>query len=297
MNRNICAVVVTFNRKELLRRCLTGLLAQTLTLDKIIVVNNASEDGTKEMLASDFPFVEVLNLSTNTGGAGGFFAGCEKATELNYDWFWLMDDDGLAAADCLEKLVLGTEKLNLDLAGPLVLDVDNPAKLAFGLRDEWDVNKVLQMANEGVILRDCNPFNGTLLRRRLVERIGKIKKEMFIWGDETEYVLRAIRAGARVGTLVEAVYRHPRIKGTFSPVWGGLLGKCLEKPVKLRGVHYRNIAYINSKYGGFMAHAVCVVKHMGLFIQKRSTSDAINFTKYYIDGALDRFTLPPSRMK
>lgn len=59
MNEIVCAVVVTYNRKQLLRRCLSALLAQSRTVDEILLIDNASSDGTNEMLAIEFPMVII----------------------------------------------------------------------------------------------------------------------------------------------------------------------------------------------------------------------------------------------
>jgi len=72
MSENICAVIVTYNRKELLRECLKAVLAQTRPPEHVLVVDNASTDGTPEMLQEEFPQVEVLCLPENQGSAGGF---------------------------------------------------------------------------------------------------------------------------------------------------------------------------------------------------------------------------------
>src|SRR4051812_18012026 len=93
MSERVCAVVVTFNRKKLLVECLRGLLAQTRPLDHLIVINNASTDGTADMLAAEFPELDVVHLPSNVGGAGGFHAGMKWARENGFDWTWVMDDD------------------------------------------------------------------------------------------------------------------------------------------------------------------------------------------------------------
>jgi GT2 family glycosyltransferase len=97
MSGRVCAVVVTYNRRDLLRECLVSLQAQTHVPDTILVVNNASTDGTAQMLSAEFAQLEVLTLAENVGGAGGFHAGMKWAYEQGYDWLWLMDDDGRAA--------------------------------------------------------------------------------------------------------------------------------------------------------------------------------------------------------
>lgn len=93
MKNNICAVVVTYNRIKLLKECIDSLRKQTIILDGIIVVNNNSNDGTKEWLAlqNDISAIHQENL----GGAGGFYNGIKSAYNKGYNWIWCMDDDCL----------------------------------------------------------------------------------------------------------------------------------------------------------------------------------------------------------
>ncbi|MER3603731.1 MAG: hypothetical protein C4298_08345, partial [Thermus sp.] len=89
MSERVCAVVVTYNRKELLRECLETLRGQTRKVDHILVVDNASTDGTEEVLRAEFPEVEVLRLPENQGSSGGFHEGMKRAYEEGFDWLWL----------------------------------------------------------------------------------------------------------------------------------------------------------------------------------------------------------------
>ncbi|GAA6756682.1 hypothetical protein Thermus77420_21580 [Thermus thalpophilus] len=113
----VCAVIVTHNRKELLRECLRAVLAQTRPVDHILVVDNASTDGTADMLREEFSQVEVLRLPENQGGAGGFHEGMKRAYELGYEWMWLMDDDALPSRTALEELLLFSEEADVVAPG------------------------------------------------------------------------------------------------------------------------------------------------------------------------------------
>ena len=99
-----CAIVVTFNRRDLLAECLQALAEQTLAVDEIIVVDNASTDGTAEMVRERFPQVRLEALAENRGGAGGFHHGLGLAHELGHEWLWLMDDDTIPAPGALAAL-------------------------------------------------------------------------------------------------------------------------------------------------------------------------------------------------
>ena len=98
MKKTICAVIVTFNRKELLLNCLNALKQQTHTLDHIVVIDNASSDGTTDFLLKNNwknnDYFTYISLPKNQGGAGGFYEGIKYAIAQEFDYVWLMDDDG-----------------------------------------------------------------------------------------------------------------------------------------------------------------------------------------------------------
>ncbi len=219
--RRIVAVVVTFNRHAMLQRQLERL-AEVPELDEVLVVDNASTDGTGAWLRSQ-P-VETTTLAENTGGAGGFSHGLEWAVERGADLAWLMDDDGLPEPDCLARLV---EHEDLDFWGPAVLAAQDPKRLCFPIRLPGGTKVVHDMASveaaavEGLIHGVVIPFNGVLVTKELVKEIGYPRAEFFIWGDDVEYLWRAERAGARIATVVDAHVLHPATDDLGTPMMCG----------------------------------------------------------------------------
>lgn len=212
MGDRVCAVIVTYNRKELLRECLQAVLSQTRPVDHILAVDNASTDGTAEMLREEFPQVEVLRLPENQGSAGGFHEGMKRAYELDYDWLWLMDDDGIPEADTLGKLI--ENEPHLEFKGCLVLSKESKALTAFDYllpsgAISRDVKEILRAYPEGRLIGFLNPYSGCLVHRSVISKIGLPRKELFIWGDEVEYFLRAKHKGIVVGTVLSAAFYHP----------------------------------------------------------------------------------------
>lgn len=224
----IAAVVVTFNRLELLQR-LVARLREVPEVDEILVVDNASGDGTGEWLASTGSTTGTpllgRTLTHNRGGAGGFHDGLAWAVERGADLVWLMDDDGLPDPDCLATLLARREEL--DFWGPVVVDEADPDRLVFpirlpgGTRVVHRMSDVAAAATDGVIRDVVIPFNGVLVTRELVERIGLPREEFFIWGDDHEYRLRAEREGGRVATVVGARVRHPSVGELGTPMMFG----------------------------------------------------------------------------
>jgi rhamnopyranosyl-N-acetylglucosaminyl-diphospho-decaprenol beta-1,3/1,4-galactofuranosyltransferase len=236
--RRIAAVVVTYNRLALLQELLERL-DTVAELDEVLVVDNASTDGTGEWLAGlegdaydEHRAVPVLarTLATNRGGAGGFHDGLAWAMERGADLAWLMDDDGLPDGDCLARLL---QENDLDFWGPVVVDRAAPDRLVFPIRLPGGTRVVHELADvraaavpatgsgsgriDGIVI----PFNGVLVTRELVERIGLPREEYFIWGDDHEYRLRAEAAGARIATVVDARVQHPAVGALGTPMLGG----------------------------------------------------------------------------
>ena len=100
---DVCAVVVTYNRLAMLKDCIDALERQTVPCD-ILVIDNASTDGTAEFLEASADIFHI-RMKENTGGAGGFNTGMREAVKRGYRYVWIMDDDTIPYPDALEKLL------------------------------------------------------------------------------------------------------------------------------------------------------------------------------------------------
>ncbi|WP_344732127.1 glycosyltransferase [Nocardioides fonticola] len=221
----IVAVVVTFDRLALLQRLLPVLLAEPRVAE-VLVVDNASTDGTGAWLAGlGEPRVLSRTSAENTGGAGGFHDGMAWALERDADLIWLMDDDAVPLPGCLDLLL---ERDDLDFWGPAVVAEQDPQRrLCFPIRLPGRTRVVHDLADveaaavDGLIPGVVIPFNGVLVTRDLVERIGFPRAEFFIWGDDVEYLWRAERAGARIATVVAARFSNPATDDLGTPMMFG----------------------------------------------------------------------------
>lgn len=208
MNNNVIAVIVTYNRLELLKRVIDSLCNQTKTLEKIIIVNNGSTDGTSDYLSS-FIYNELFLIvcQENVGGSGGFYRGIQEAMKFDCDWIWCMDDDVFPRKDCLQIMCsLGNLDPNIGIItakrimnGSFFssecrkLNLTNPFRRLHGpalTDDEIKDGKPIEM--------ETMAFEGPLIRKQLVDIIGLPNKDLFILYDDTDYGYRCISAGYKL---------------------------------------------------------------------------------------------------
>ena len=113
MTKKVVAVVVTYNRKKLLEECINALLMQTYSPLDILIIDNASTDGTNKLVAEfSNSRVKYVNTGKNLGGAGGFQFGVKEAAKRNYDYLWLMDDDSIPTLGALSTLMDTASNIN-----------------------------------------------------------------------------------------------------------------------------------------------------------------------------------------
>jgi GT2 family glycosyltransferase len=209
----ICTIVVTRNRRSQLRRCLNALAAQTRPPDRVLVVDNASTDGTASMLHDEYPEVDRLGLSTNEGGAGGFHEGMRRAHADGAEWLWLMDDDTLPAPDALAQLLDAAARLDRGsppslLASKVVWRDGRVHPMNFPTPERRRMERVVDAAQRGLMAMRSATFVSLLVHRRTIDRHGLPLKAFFIWSDDIEYTARILRREP-VGWLVpESVAEH-----------------------------------------------------------------------------------------
>lgn len=257
MSESVCAVVVTYNRKELLRKCLSALLSQSMQLEEIIVVDNASSDGTPEMLSKEFPEVTHIRLNSNTGGAGGFHEGVKAAYEKGYDWIWIMDDDVYPHPETLSNLLRKGKELMAKEGSHFILipcrlwedgsiaelsalkyDLSTLLRLPEQVRTPLNAiyDRLSTLPEQKEVLDFA--FEGPLIPREAVAVVGFPSKEYFIYGDDTDYAFRLRRTGFRLifvssGRLFRMIRPNSKMK---TPPW------------KLR-YSIRNMLWLSRLYG------------------------------------------------
>ena len=228
----VTAVVVTYNRKELLAECIQALLAQTVSQVvggiaaesantekteggavgcelEILVVDNASTDGTASFLAPLLerePRVHYMFLEKNMGGAGGFCAGMKRAVEEGCDYVWIMDDDTIPKPQALEKLLGAADVLEESrkenrsagfgfLSSEVLWTDGTPCRMnRQHFLDAGDRKQEELRARYGLRPVDQATFVSLLFSAEVIAEMGLPVREYFIWGDDKEYTLRLAAA-------------------------------------------------------------------------------------------------------
>ncbi|GBF06218.1 glycosyl transferase family protein [Deinococcus aerius] len=203
MNNGVCAVIVTYNRKDKLRECLTSLWASSERPEKVLVVDNASTDGTPALVAELFPEVDLLVLEQNLGGSGGFEAGMRRAYASGYEYLWLFDDDAYVEKDCLRRLLARADEA--DVLVPIQVD---QAGRKYGIY-RWNNGFVeVDKESHATVQVDIFAFVGPLIKRGVVRKIGLPRTDFFISADDIEYALRIKAAGLKTLCVLDAVFYH-----------------------------------------------------------------------------------------
>jgi GT2 family glycosyltransferase len=221
---NVAAVIVSFNRRELLRNCLSRVAPQIPDPAYVVVVDNASSDGTQAMLAAEFPVVTLLAMTENLGPAGGFAVGVEWSLQHDADFVWLFNDDNLPVPGALDTLL---QRSQLDPRRAVVVGSTwNGESGVFHVGAYWRGGVVwpAEEAYAGVDYEvDLTTFNGLLVPADAFRQAGNVRRDFFIMWEEYEWCLRARTHGWRFVILTEPLLdvRRDEPVGTSYPSWRG----------------------------------------------------------------------------
>ncbi|MBT5399575.1 glycosyltransferase [bacterium] len=229
-SKKICAIVVTYNRKDLLLECLQALKKQLLHIDGICVIDNFSSDGTPEALLENklidndaltsLDKIWTKNLvneknavkqkfyymrsSSNIGGSGGFYEGIKRMSDLEeYDWFWLMDDDTIPYKDASKEIFYSINiakdnfKSEIGFASSKAMfDKENVHRM-----NVPQIKSVINnipfntLDDKGILLTNSASFVSMMISNDAVKKVGYPIKKFFIYGDDAEYSMRIVNNG------------------------------------------------------------------------------------------------------
>jgi rhamnopyranosyl-N-acetylglucosaminyl-diphospho-decaprenol beta-1,3/1,4-galactofuranosyltransferase len=215
------AVVVAFNRETLLKESLDALAAQTLPLDGVVVVDNASTDSSFDVASAHPLGADVLRLTRNTGGAGGFAVGLARALEHHRpDWVWIMDDDTIPTPSALAELAAVAAaddgKPELALVASRVVwttgedhPMNTPRRKPFVRARE----RLAAEAHGALPVRSAS-FVSSMVRARSVRESGLPLADYFLWNDDFEFSAKLLRSRRGVFAPKSVVVHKTRLLGS-----------------------------------------------------------------------------------
>ena len=214
-NKKVLALVVTYNRLDLLKRCISYLHRQVVLPD-ILIINNNSTDGTEEFLKQN----NIDHITQdNSGSAGGWARGLSEGWSRGYQYIWMMDDDGFPDSKALDVLLRKTDDHTICIYS-LVVKENAKDELVFGMprlnknglpvifpkKRKYYTRKEIPVVDGKY--PHAHPFNGALISLEKAKSIGNIDTSYFMYGDEVDFFYRMKKSGT-VCTAIEAFHYHP----------------------------------------------------------------------------------------
>ncbi len=223
--RVVCVILNTNRRQDTLE-CLGSIVSGTYAGWSAIVLDNNSSDGSAAAVRGKFPPVEVIELAENLGYAGNNNVGIKAALARGADWVFVLNEDSVLAPDCVAELVeVGESDPRIGIVGPMVYHHDEPGVIQSAggrIGPRWEALHLGQNEPDRRQFRDARPVDwvsgcGIMVRREVIEQVGPIDPRYFYYWEETEWCLRAGRAGWRIIHVPQARMWHKGVQRDYRP--------------------------------------------------------------------------------
>ena len=222
----VISIILNTNRRDDTLECLRSLAEQTYPNQRAIVLDNHSTDGSVEAIRAEFPAVEIIHLQENLGYAGNNNVGIQAALVQGADWVFVLNEDTVMAADCIEQLIrVGESDPQIGILGPMVYHHDEPEIIQSAggiITPRWEGRHLGQ--NEPDRGQFAAPHRvdwisgcAILLRRAAIEEAGMLDPRFFYYWEETEWCLRIGKAGWQVVHVPAAKLWHKGVQRNYRP--------------------------------------------------------------------------------
>ena len=243
---SVSCAIVTRDRHEDLTNLLRSLSRQAEEIIEICIVDAGEQSFIKEKIGEN---VNYIRSKANLGGAGGYALAILVALASGADWIWLMDDDACPIdGTCLKNLLEAAHLYRLDAVSPLVVSPQDHNRLSFTFRIAGRITTDRSVVSSiPFIPNDAHLFNGLLVHKSVLSKIGLPDIRLFIRGDDVDYVLRMRQAGLRFGTFTGAAITHP-------PGWAEIVEGTGNNQILMpegdfkKYYYFRNRGYIARRY-------------------------------------------------
>ncbi len=290
--QSVAIILLNWNTYQDSYECLKSLESLTYTNFHVFLVDNGSTDGSLEKLMKDKEsgkfHVELtfVQSETNLGCPGGNNLGIKKAYEQGYDFYWMLNTDTYVESNTLSTLVdaIRSDK-EIGMVGSKILYADtkfiwsaggnlNPYKgttTQIGI-DEEDYGQYDKM-KEVTFLVGCS----MLFSKELVDSIGFLEEDYFFLYEDTDYNLKAIKAGWKLVYVPSSIVYHKETakKTDLSPYYAYYL---------IRN-GYLMVSRLNNQYKwlAFLYLIIRIIKFHKVFVLNRANK--LRRSKLILKGA------------
>lgn len=247
MTSAVCAILITYNRVDILKKALTHVIEQDNPPRCTLIIDNGSTDGTREYLTTidNGSTLRAVYLDSNIGSAGGIEIGMKIGLEIEgVEYFWILDDDTLYKPDALSSLIKAMKETDYSMIGLTGYNIRRGKKI------KPDPTQKLQTV-------DYTLIDGAVVSAAAVRKIGTVSRQFFMMCDDHEYCLRMKKNGLKVGLLdlgpVERLFLGGDGSFTQATLWRGYYSA-------------RNMMYIVKHYFSFATLLGYVVRQSKLLI-------------------------------
>lgn len=222
----VVALILNTNRRQDTLECLDSLLSNNYSALEVIVLDNASTDGSQEAIHSRFPSVRIEKLTENRGYTGNNNVGIQLGLKIQARWIFILNEDTVLSGNCLQELVqAGETDPCIGMVGPLVYHQDEPEIIqsAGAVMDKnW------QSQHIGMNERDCGQYNqmrsvdwisgcAILVRADVFRQIGDLDERFFYYNEETDLCYRARQKGWKLVVNPNARLWHKGVNRNYNP--------------------------------------------------------------------------------
>ena len=212
-------VILNWNGWSDTVECVESCRKLTYPNFRILIVDNGSTDGSEAILRERFPDIEFIQTGANLGFAGGNNAGIRRALELGAEYVWLLNNDTVVDAESLSALVRVAEgDTGIGMVGSKIVYYDNPRLIWFA-GAVLDPTKPHRPHHRGLREEDRGQYDTTeetgyvtgcslLARREMIEQVGLLEEELFLYFEDVDWSARDRRAGWRLMYAPASVVRH-----------------------------------------------------------------------------------------
>jgi GT2 family glycosyltransferase len=293
---SVSVIVLTFNAAEFVERCLTAVFAQSYSDFELIVVDNASSDGTIDLVRNRFPEARILASPTNGGYGAGNNLGAAHAAG---DTFVFLNPDAVPERDWLNNLIEGMRQHHQQFATSKITLLSNPERLNsggnlihyLGLSFCRGLNARSRRFDTPELISGASGA-ACAISRDLFQKIGGFDPSFFLYHDDVDLSVRALVAGQRCLYVPEAVVAHDYDLSVPPVKWGWIEAHRYAVLLKIFDVRTLlvlspalllidlvTLAYLASRGPDFFAAKLrsygWVARHAGVILENRRRAQAV----------------------